>query len=214
MRRREFITLFCRPRSSNDPSDKFIGAFRFACALAAVLLIEAPFLAAQSEEVTHRVGLLLNRHLADGIDEMISEMRTLGHIEERNLVLDWRLVESAEQNATIAAELISNVLEDHLYFGGGDSALQAAADAPWPDRVLPRPGELHHVRVIVYHAVQREQAQNRLAQLRRSISQRAVRKLGYPVQAFCPGGSNEATEVYCPSLRGCCLASRRTRATG
>ncbi len=35
------------------------------------------------------------------------ELERLGYMEGRNLVLDWRLVTSAERNAALAAELVA-----------------------------------------------------------------------------------------------------------
>jgi putative ABC transport system substrate-binding protein len=45
--------------------------------------------------------------LADGANDFTVELERLGYMEGRNLVLDWRLVTSAERNAALAAELVA-----------------------------------------------------------------------------------------------------------
>jgi putative ABC transport system substrate-binding protein len=74
-------------------------------------------------ERAYRVGLLLNTHLADGVQALLDEMRLLGYVEGRNLVLDWRLVESAERNAMLATELVS--LKPDILLGVGSQQVDA-----------------------------------------------------------------------------------------
>ena len=76
--------------------------FRLACASA--LLVVGPG-EADTDRV-YRIGLLLNAHLADGANDFTVELERLGYMEGRNLVLDWRLVTSAERNTVLAAELV------------------------------------------------------------------------------------------------------------
>src|SRR5262249_18094333 len=76
--------------------------FRLVCASA--LLVVGPGVAGADR--VYRIGLLLNAHLADGINDFTVELERLGYMEGRNLVLDWRLVTSAERNTVLAAELV------------------------------------------------------------------------------------------------------------
>ena len=85
MRRREFITSLFGVAAWSLPS----GA-------------QAP-----SVERVFRIGLLLNSHLAEGVDTFVAEMRKLGYIDGQNLALDWRLVDSAQNNQSLAAELVA-----------------------------------------------------------------------------------------------------------
>ncbi len=96
-------------------------AFRLALAFVAALPIAGPG-RAETERV-YRIGLLLNTHLADGINTLIVELRGLGYVEGRNLVLDWRLVESAERNAGLAAELVS--LKPDILLAAGSQQVAA-----------------------------------------------------------------------------------------
>jgi putative ABC transport system substrate-binding protein len=98
-----------------------LGAFRLAFPFIAALLIAGSG-RAETERI-YRIGLLLNTHLADGINALIVEMRGLGYMEGRNLVLDWRLVESAERNTVLAAELIS--LKPDILLAAGSQQVEA-----------------------------------------------------------------------------------------
>ena len=77
--------------------------FRLACVSA--LLVVGPGEAGTDR--VYRIGLLLNAHLADGANDFTVELERLGYMEGRNLVLDWRLVTSAERNTVLAAELVA-----------------------------------------------------------------------------------------------------------
>jgi putative ABC transport system substrate-binding protein len=61
--------------------------------------------------------------LAQGIDTLVAEMRRLGYEEGRNLVLDWRLVETADLNDVLAADLVS--LKPDLLVGAGSQQVYA-----------------------------------------------------------------------------------------
>ncbi len=98
-----------------------LGAFRLAFPFIAALLIAGSG-RAETERI-YRIGLLLNTHLADGINALIVEMRGLGYMEGRNLVLDWRLVDSAERNTVLAAELIS--LKPDILLAAGSQQVEA-----------------------------------------------------------------------------------------
>jgi putative tryptophan/tyrosine transport system substrate-binding protein len=52
-------------------------------------------------------GLLLNSDLAEGVDAFVAELKRLGYTDGQNLVLDWRLIDSARRNASLAAELVA-----------------------------------------------------------------------------------------------------------
>ena len=80
-------------------------------------------LRAPQREQPYRLGLLLNRHLAEGIDALVAEMRRLGYEEGRNLLLDWRLVETADRNDVLAADLVS--LKPDLLVGAGSQQVYA-----------------------------------------------------------------------------------------
>ena len=54
-----------------------------------------------------RVGMLLNAKAALGVDAFVAEMGRLGYAEGRNLVLDSRLVNTAERNAALASESVA-----------------------------------------------------------------------------------------------------------
>jgi len=88
----------------------------------AMLLLAALRAGAQSERV-FRVGLLGAATVAEGIDVFVDQMRQLGYEEGRNLVLDRRLVETAERNAAIAAELIA--LKPDVLLGSGSQQVEA-----------------------------------------------------------------------------------------
>jgi putative ABC transport system substrate-binding protein len=96
--------------------------------LVAGLLAVTP---AESEpERVVRIGLLLNAHLAEGANAFVAEMSRLGYAEGRSLLLDWRLIETAERNAALAAELVA-VHPDILVGAGSQqvAALQHATDS-------------------------------------------------------------------------------------
>jgi putative tryptophan/tyrosine transport system substrate-binding protein len=99
----------------------WLGRSWLALALVAVLLIAVP--ARSDSERVYRVGLLLNKHLADGADALTAELRRLGYVEGRNLLLDWRLVESADRNQVLAAELVS--LRPDILLAAGTQQVEA-----------------------------------------------------------------------------------------
>jgi putative ABC transport system substrate-binding protein len=84
---------------------RFCAAQIAICATIVSLFFVGP---AESEPArVFRIGLLLNSHLAEGVDTFVAEMRKLGYIDGQNLVLDWRLVDSARHNPSLAAELVA-----------------------------------------------------------------------------------------------------------
>jgi putative ABC transport system substrate-binding protein len=83
--------------------------------LAALLLALLPA-EAESGRV-FRVGLLWPAFFPEAIDVFVDELRQLGYEEGRNLVLDRRVVETAERNAPLAAELIT--LKPDVLVGSG-----------------------------------------------------------------------------------------------
>jgi putative tryptophan/tyrosine transport system substrate-binding protein len=95
----------------------------FICLVSGTLVAWPLILRAQQREQTYRLGLLLNRHLAEGIDTLVVEMRRLGYEEGRNLVLDWRLVETADRNDVLATDLVS--LKPDILVGAGSQQVYA-----------------------------------------------------------------------------------------
>ena len=84
---------------------RFCAAQIAICATIVSLFFVGP---AESEPArVFRIGLLLNSHLAEGVDTFVAEMRKLGYIDGQNLVLDWRLVDSARHNPSLADELVA-----------------------------------------------------------------------------------------------------------
>src|SRR3984893_17200707 len=88
----------------------------------AVLLLGAPRAEAESERV-FRIGSLVSATVAEGIDAFVDQMRQLGYEEGRNLVLDRHLVETAERNAALAAELVA--LGADVLLGSGAIQVEA-----------------------------------------------------------------------------------------
>jgi len=86
------------------------------------LLMSAPPAVAQSETV-FRLGLLVPATVAESIDAFIDQLRQLGYEEERNLVLVRYVVETAERNAALAAELVA--LKPDVLLGAGSQQVEA-----------------------------------------------------------------------------------------
>jgi putative ABC transport system substrate-binding protein len=88
----------------------------------AALLLALPPAEGESGRV-FRVGLLWPAFVPESIDVFVDELRQLGYEEGRNLVLDRRVVETAEQNAALAAELIT--LKPDVLVGSGPNQAMA-----------------------------------------------------------------------------------------
>jgi putative ABC transport system substrate-binding protein len=84
--------------------------------------MSAPPAEAQSERV-FRLGLLVPATVAESIDAFIDQLRQLGYEEERNLVLVRNVVETAERNAALAAELVA--LKPDVLLGAGSQQVEA-----------------------------------------------------------------------------------------
>jgi putative ABC transport system substrate-binding protein len=82
------------------------GAAQIAICAVIISLLSVGQAQSESERV-FRVGLLLNSNLAEGVDAFVAELRRLGYTDGQNLVLDWRLVDSARRNTSLAAELVA-----------------------------------------------------------------------------------------------------------
>src|ERR1051325_906950 len=90
--------------------------------LSASLALTMPATAQQERSV--RIGLLLNSGLvAEGLDAFVAEMAALGFVEGRNLVLDKRLIDTAERNPTLAAELVG--AKPDILIGAGSQQVEA-----------------------------------------------------------------------------------------
>jgi len=90
--------------------------------LAAKLAVMMP--ARAEQERILRIGLLLNSGLvAEGLDAFVAEMAALGYVEGRNLALDKRLIDTAERNAALAAELVAG--KPDILIGAGSQQVEA-----------------------------------------------------------------------------------------
>jgi putative ABC transport system substrate-binding protein len=102
------------------------------CAIIVSLLCVGP---AESErERVFRVGLLLNSHLAEGLDAFVTEMRRFGYTEGQNLVLDRRLVDSARRNTSLAAELVA--ARPDILIAAGTQQVEALKRAAGPTPIV------------------------------------------------------------------------------
>src|SRR5262245_9306653 len=90
-------------------------------ALAALLLAARP--AEGESERVFRLGSLVPATVSEGIDAFVDQMRRLGYEEGRNLVLDRHVVQTAERNAALAAELVA--LKPDVLVGAGSQQVEA-----------------------------------------------------------------------------------------
>jgi putative tryptophan/tyrosine transport system substrate-binding protein len=88
----------------------------------AMLLLSVPRAEAESGRA-FRVGLLVPATVAEGIDVFVDKLRQLGYEVGHNLVLDRRIVETAERNAAIAAELVA--VKPDVLLGSGSQQVEA-----------------------------------------------------------------------------------------
>jgi putative ABC transport system substrate-binding protein len=88
----------------------------------AMLRLGASRAGAESERML-RVGLLVPATVEEGIDAFTDQLLQLGYEEGRNLALSRHVVETAERNAALAAELVA--LNPDVLLGAGSQQVEA-----------------------------------------------------------------------------------------